>query len=635
MPFIPDLSKGSDNESDEDVRFTYDAKGEVEESILMIRQIEETEKVKKALISNTDKERKKQTSSSSSANSGSASRSSDSSQTGSSSKAGKKKNGSSSSSTSPTSSVLASEAASDNDDDSLSADDKANGKQPKKSQKSLVKAQRYFGKRCGSTACKQGFIRDANDKYTELRCSAGCRICLHPKCSKKLDTVHKIENSGQNSLEKFSLQCPTPDCWGTVISISYYNKAQLEDSVDLGKEAAAAAAEAIALKNAEAKAAPKLSKKALKRKLRASAKNSDANISASIKEEEEEEEAYQDKHDATEKDDGNGKDGVDSKNDKDGASDEKKKETSQDQPKSQTSPAEPTKISEDKESADKKDSKGKDKAGEANATHESPSKEQQKPKEPTAAAGGASPESDSIAAKKDIQKKKPKIGGISSSPLTAPAQPAPLASPAPPVQLPINNEWANADAILKIKNGPSGVPAQSAGKQALGSSTPSQAGASQEHSSLTSLPLSSSTLHNQGPADKKDSNTLASAADAKGLAYGSGAKRSPQGYALGEGADGTGGRNAGRRCKSIYSIFLPYDYGDEKLVPLECPAWPKWSPLKSIINSTRDSFIIDITEGDPKACADVTNFKSFFGTTFDEDEGYDGDDDGGNNGSYE
>lgn len=219
LPFIPDLSKGSDNESDEDMRFTFDAKDEIEESILMIKQIEETEKVKKALISNTDKERKRPSpAQTSSANANSSNNSTDSPQTNSLSKDSKLKDdkSSTSTSTSPSSSVLASEAASDNEDDSLSVGDKSGGKQGKKQQKSEVKAKKYFGKRCGSTVCKQGFIRENNDKYLELRCSAGCRICLHPRCSKKLEEVHKIESTGNHTLEKFSLSCPTPDCWGTL-----------------------------------------------------------------------------------------------------------------------------------------------------------------------------------------------------------------------------------------------------------------------------------------------------------------------------------------------------------------------------------------------------------------------------------
>lgn len=220
IPFVPDLSKGSDNDSDEDVRFTFYAKDEVEENIQMIKQIEETEKVKKALISNRDKDKKKSLSTqTTSTNANSPNNSAEISQASSLSKDSKTKDdkSSTSTSTSPSSSVLPSEAASDNDDDSLSMGDKSNGKQAKNLQKNEVRAKKYIGKRCGSMVCKQGFIRDSNDKYVELRCSAGCKISLHPRCAKKLDAVRKIENSGQYTLEKFSTQCPTPDCWGTLI----------------------------------------------------------------------------------------------------------------------------------------------------------------------------------------------------------------------------------------------------------------------------------------------------------------------------------------------------------------------------------------------------------------------------------
>lgn len=436
------------------------------------------------------------------------------------------------------------------------------------------------------------------------------------------------------------------------LALSYYNKAELEDRIDLSEDAAAAAAEAIEIKNAETKAMPKLSKKALKRKLRASGKSSDAGLSSSTTEE-----ANEDQCDDTENDDSGVKeDKKITEDDKDSGNDKKKEETSQ----SQGSPTKPTekaeeKEGEEKEKAGKKEDNDKDKGKEetkANETNETPEKstqeqQQQQQGESTGAGAGSAPGT-STSKKNHKKKKKAKNGGVVNSPLT---------TPAPPVQLPINNEWANADAILKIKNGPTGVPSSStttttttttsamsssaplsvptASKHSLGSSGTSlsssvagapQTGIPQEHSSLaklsSSLPLST-TIHNQSSFDKRDSTSPTSAGDVKGLPHNDGFRLSPQDYAGNE--DGDVGddreyRSVAGRYKSIYSIFLPYDYGDEKLIPLECPAWPEWTSLKNVINSAGDLITIDLTEGDPKAYTETTDFKSFFGAPFDEDE---------------
>lgn len=214
LPLIPDLSKGSDSEPDEDIRFAFHARDEIEERIQLLLQFEEAEKVKREL----EIAQKEVLSQKRGSNSVSIDEKSDlppSSSTKETKQRDDKSSTSTSTSTSPSSSVMASEASSDNDDDSISSDGKQTKKPP---QKVVAKAKKYYiGKRCGSTLCKQSLIRDTNDNYLELKCSAGCKFYLHPRCSKKLDAVHKIENAGQFSLEKFSTQCPTPDCWGKLI----------------------------------------------------------------------------------------------------------------------------------------------------------------------------------------------------------------------------------------------------------------------------------------------------------------------------------------------------------------------------------------------------------------------------------
>lgn len=233
LPLIPELSRGSDSESDEDVRFAWNAKDEIEESIQIIKQLEEAEKARKELelaqIAMREKEKEMAAAAAAAAHRKNSLSQNDSLNSGklrsdslsnSLSNDNKMKDDKSSTSTSPSSSVLASEAASDNDDDSVPSflDDKQNGKQSKKPQRSAVRAKKCLsGKRCGSTLCKQSLIKETNDNYLELKCTAGCKFYLHPKCSKKVDAVRKIENSGQFALDIFSTQCPTPDCWGTLV----------------------------------------------------------------------------------------------------------------------------------------------------------------------------------------------------------------------------------------------------------------------------------------------------------------------------------------------------------------------------------------------------------------------------------
>ena len=253
LPLVPDLTQGSDSETDEEASFVFSAIDEIEESAFVLKRLKEVERAKRTSTDSlqvpyitkgsssssspaTAKDTKKtpnETEPSEQENSlltseNSLSSSSDKSsqqiitqkgQLSSLSQQQQQKLELSSSSLTSSLSVPTG-IASLTSSPQLGQDgkgEKEEKKKGKKSGKALAKAKKYdMTKRCGSLLCKQNTIQETNDNYLELRCSAGCRFYLHPKCSKKLDAIRKVEDTSQPILDKFSIQCPTPDCWGTL-----------------------------------------------------------------------------------------------------------------------------------------------------------------------------------------------------------------------------------------------------------------------------------------------------------------------------------------------------------------------------------------------------------------------------------